>query len=306
MLRVIFRGLFLGGLTFFGGGGQASDVPQGIPPVMSYVHSQSQTDLDIREHYGWDVLRAALERTRQSYGDYSLTSVVKIPQKRRIYELQSGGNQINVAIFPARASLQGKLVAVKIPVDFGLLGYRVLLIREGEQKTFDSVRSVKDLKAISFGLSEDWSDVQIMRDAGIPVVTGADYQGLFKMLATGRFDAFSRGATEIIEEYDRRRELYPEMAIERHLLLHYPLPDYFWFPNHADGVRHAERVKAGLTAMLADGTLKTMFDKEFGETIKRLDFDHRRIIEIPNSLLGQDEPLDDPRLWYRPRSTLAE
>jgi membrane-bound lytic murein transglycosylase MltF len=141
-----------------------------------------------------------------------------------------------------------------------------------------------------------------MRNGGLTVMTGVSYEGLFKMLATGRFDGLNRAATEISEEFDRRKDLFPNLAIERHLLLHYPFPNCFWFPNTDEGRVRAERVRVGMREMLQDGSLRQLFDQYYGSMIAQLDLDHRRIIEIDNPLLGADEPLDDAKMWYRPGS----
>jgi hypothetical protein len=132
------------------------------------------------------------------------------------------------------------------------------------------------------------------------VVPGTSYEGLFKMLEAGRFDALSRSASEVIQELELRGKDLPGVVIEKHLLLHYPMPAYFWFPNTEDGRRRAERVRIGLTEMIGDGTLQSLFDEEFAPLIKRLDLDHRVVIELSNPLLGDNDPLGDASLWYRP------
>jgi hypothetical protein len=121
------------------------------------------------------------------------------------------------------------------------------------------------------------------------------------MLAAGRFDAFSRGVTEILTEYDYGRRRVPGLAMEPHLLLHYPLPVYFWFSPDDAGRRRAARVEAGLRAMAADGSLRRLFDAEYAALETRLDLAHRQVIELPNPLLDGRDPLEEAGLWFRPR-----
>lgn len=61
----------------------------------------------------------------------------------------------------------------------------------------------------------------------------------------------------------------------------------------------------GLTEMIKDGRFQTLFDQEFGPLIKRLDMDHRVVLEIPNPLLGEEEPLGNASLWYHPGTNAA-
>jgi len=92
-----------------------------------------------------------------------------------------------------------------------------------------------------------------MQALGSRVVAGENYDGLYRMLSARRFDAFSRGVTEIGPDFKRGQQFASGLAIERHLLLHYPLPVYFWSTNDADGKRRAERVRVGLASMVAGG-----------------------------------------------------
>lgn len=281
-------------------------VPAWADPVMTYVyHRDEEGDIDIRNQYLWRVLRGALEKTRDRWGDYVLEPSIAMHEKRRIYVLEHNEAGINVSLFPAQKGLDKTLVPVRIPVDRGMLGYRILLIREIEQPLFDKVHTVEDLKQFTFGLLSFWEDVPILKESGLKVVSGTSYEGLFKMLSAGRFDAFNRSSSEVLQEFALRRKDLPGVAIEKHLVLHYPMPAYFWFPNTEDGRKRAERVRVGLTEMIKDGSFQILFDQEFSPLIKQLDIDHRLVLELPNPLLGEGEPLDDASLWYHPTANAA-
>ena len=290
--RIAAAGLFLA-LAF-----SAAPAPAADP--MTYIYHRDEGDIDVRNQYLWRVLRGALDHTRAAWGDYVLEPSIAMHEKRRIYVLENNEAGINVSLFPAQRGLDDKLVPVRIPVDRGMLGYRVLLIRDSDQPVFSAVRSLEDLKKVRFGLLSWWEDVPIMTNAGLNVVPGTAYEGLFRMLSAGRFDALSRSSSEVIQEFELRGKDLPGVVIEKHLLLHYPMPAYFWFPNTEDGHRRAERVRVGLTEMIGDGTLRGLFDQEFAGLIKRLDMDHRLVLELSNPLLGDKDPLDDSSLWYKP------
>lgn len=267
---------------------------------MVYVHNRSQSPLNEADHYLWLVLETALQRTRKDYGDYQVLSAVPMPSDRRAYAVRHGLEGVNIAVFTDNSAREKQLLPVRIPLDQGILGYRVLLIEETDQARFSAVAKAADLAAFRFGLLPWWDDAAVMRRAGFTVVPGASYEGLFQMLAARRFDAFSRSAGEVLTEFDHMKASIPGLAVERHLLLHYPMPAYFWFRDDDDGRRHAQRVRAGLERMIADGTLKAMFDAEFGETLARLDLPHRLLIELPNPMLDAARLPKGPALWYRP------
>ena len=281
-------------LLLWGGGAAAAE------PVDSFVHSAGQPGDELDNAYEWRVLRAALEHSIAEYGKYRVEAGPPMPDKRQIHALARGEAPLTVGVFTANAELDRELVPVRIPVERGLLGYRVLLVRGADLGRFAQVSSLADLRPFRFGLMPTWDDAPVMRAADLQVVPGEDHDGLFRMLAAGRFDAFSRGATEILPEFDHARQT-PGLTVEPHLLLHYPLPVYFWFSPDEAGRRRAARVEAGLRAMIADGSLKKLFDAEYSALEARLDLGRRQVIELPNPLLDGQDPLGEPDLWYRPR-----
>ncbi len=265
---------------------------------MIYTHVRPESETDKRTELAWDVLRVALERTCQAYGDYSIvTAPITEPQRRLQRGVGEQEEKINISLLPIPAGGELRhLTPLRIPIYRGLWGYRVLLIRAGEQTRFDNIHSLADLRMMSIGQAEFWSDVSILRRAGFRIVTGRTYDGLFKMLETRRFDAFSRSVVEVLDEAKDHKDL----VVERHLLLHYPMPEYFWFPNDAEGRRLADRVRVGLLSMIADGTLQQMLRQTFSEANQKLNLKQRKVIELPNPLLSSEDPVSDPALWYSP------
>ncbi|APW43664.1 hypothetical protein RS694_14730 [Rhodoferax saidenbachensis] len=271
------------------------------PMVFIYKLPPSEMKSTVAKQYTRTVLRMALERTTREFGPFELHMAInEMNETRQVVEMEKGGGLVNTVSLPARKDLDKRLVAVRIPKDFGVLGFRVFLIRAEDQPRFDAIRTVADLQAIRIGQGTTWVDGKILEDAGLQVVRGSDFEGLFQMLQEKRFDAFSRGVYEAGRELEARQASLVDLAIEKGLLLYYPMPGYYWFPNTPDGKLRARRVEAGLTAMVADGTLKRLFLQEYGLVLKQLDLSRRRLLKIDNSQLGPDEPLDNPAFWLNP------
>ena len=256
-----------------------------------------------RNQYTIEVLRTALDRTRDTYGPYELAPSPAMHEKFRPLALEHGDEGINISVFPSKPGYADKLIPVRIPIDRGLMGYRILTIRAADQPRFDTVHSFDDLKPFRFGLLGSWDDVGILRQAGLAVETGSSMEGLLRMLEAKRFDAFNISVPPTTELHDRTAARFPGTAIETTLLLHYPMPVYFWFRDTEDGRRRAERVQIGLESMVEDGTLKSLFHKWYGATLARLEVDRRRVVELPNSQLDPADPLDRHALWYTPGET---
>lgn len=266
-----------------------------------FIRNGSESPDDQRYTYHWDVLRAALDATRPSYGDYVLaTAPSYMNESRQIVEMKKGDGAINTMVLDSTAELETDLIAVKFPIDKGLLGYRVFLIRLEDQPKFSAVRTLDDLRKFMMGQARDWSDVAIYKNAGFDVVVGSRYETLFDMLMHKRFDAFGRGVTEVIDELGTYQKKYPSMAIENSLLLYYPMPVYFWFPKTAQGKLYAKRVDEGMHQIVKNGTFDRMFKVHFGPLINDLQLKKRRLFRIPNIDLPADQPFQDKTLWFDP------
>lgn len=265
-----------------------------------FVHNGPESADDHRYDYHWAVLAAALDATRGKYGPYSMKSVNFMTETRQVYELQQTSGLINTMVLDSTAELEASLLPVKVPVDKGLLGYRVFLIQAQAQKNFDKVQTLADLRKFSIGQGSDWSDVAIFKSAGFDVVGAVVYESLFEMLMANRFDAFGRGVTEVVDELNERKQKYPGMAIEKNVLLYYPMPIYFWFPKNATGTRYAQRVDEGMRIISSNGTLDRMFKKQYGSLIRDLRLKDRKLFRIPNPNLPVNQPFANKSLWFDP------
>jgi len=120
------------------------------------------------------------------------------------------------------------------------------------------------------------------------------------MLAGGRFDLFSRSVVEAVTELEPRKSRYPNLVIERNLLLYYPLPRYLFVRRDACGEQLARRLLEGFEILLKDGSFDRLF-AAYREPIERaLAMKSRRLFRIPNPTLSPQTPLNRTELWYDP------
>lgn len=269
---------------------------------MTYRYHPAESPLDVRYLYQWEILRTALERTSAAWGPYRMVASERMTERRQAYEMENATGKLTVMYLSTTPEFEQRLVPVRIPVDRNLGGYNVFLIREAERWRFASVRTVDDLRQFRYGLGLGWVDVGVLESNGLGVVTGSSYDGLFEMLVNRRFDAFPRGAVEVLDEYEQRRTALPDLGIEDHLVLYYPLPMYFWFPRTDEGRRLAARAESGMRAMIGDGTYERIFDRYQRTKIERLHLASRTILRLSNRNLGPETPFEDARLWFDPRS----
>lgn len=214
-------------------------------------------------------------------------------QVRMVEDVKSGALDIMWA--GTSKELEDELEPIRIPLFKGLLGHRLLLIRQGEQAKFDSVNSLEDLKRIPLGQGTAWIDTKILESNGLHLVKTMKYPNLFYMLDGGRFDAFPRAAFEPFAEVERNPTL--KLAVENHLMLVYKM-DTFLFVNK-NQKQLARELEQGLRKAIADGS----FDKLFyafpmvQEAISKGNMKNRKVIKLDNPFNSKDMPVDDPSLW---------
>ncbi|OWW22723.1 ABC transporter substrate-binding protein [Noviherbaspirillum denitrificans] len=268
---------------------------------MVYIYPRSLSSVDSQYMYDYDLLRMALEKTRNEYGPYELhPSEMGMSQARAAEEIHAGSGKVNIFARSTAIEHETRMLPVRIPLDKGLISYRIFLIRSDDQWRFSSVRTLDDLRKLSVGSFLTWTDTKVFRDAGFNVVTGESYEGLFRMLVANRFDFFSRSVDEAYREYDERRELLPTMKVEEGLLLYFPTTRYFFVQRSVEGEKFATRVERGLNLMIKDGSFDILFKKYKEPLIDRANLRNRRVFRIPNPHLSPETPLWRKELWYDP------
>ena len=182
---------------------------------------------------------------------------------------------------------------MRIPINKGVLGLRLGLVRKGDAARLAGVKTLDDLKHVHLAQGQGWPDIEILRANGLPVMTVTSYEGLFKMLVAERFDYFPRSALEI---WDEQASNAGTLEIEPHIALHYYYDAYYML--NRDNTRLAEIIRQGLEKAIADGSVDRLFDQHYGERLRQAQLDKRVIIELKNPLLTPGTPLDRPELWY--------
>lgn len=234
---------------------------------------------DQRRSYAEQLLVTVLERTRPEFGDYVIQyAPVHMERPRQLNEMKEG-DLLNVTSNPADGEWLRELTAVRIPIDMGLQSWRIALIHRRNQRKLQAVTGAAELKRLRAGANNVWVSYAALKDNGFQVVTGKNYEGLFSMLMADRFDYFPRGVNEIFAEYDARKKDYPDLAVDDGLLLHDAVPSLFFVSPRAP--RMARRVKAGMEAMLKDGSLERFVLDHYRAGLQRARLCERRRIDVP-------------------------
>ena len=261
--------------------------------TMRVVYPRQESAGDQRDDYQALLLKLVLEKSGRPYE--VVPHAHAMVQPRLLHELEVG-NDLDVAWTMTSTQRERKLLPVRIPVDMGLGGWRLLMVRKSNASRFDAVESLTQLKLLTAGQGADWPDVEILRAAGLPVVTAANYASLFRMLGAGHFDYFPRAVQEIWPELERPGT--EELMVEPRLVLRYPTASYFFVNRKRPEL--AADIERGFELALQDGSYNALFRRHLGPTLDRARLRQRTVLHLNNPLLPPNTPLDVARYWYQP------
>ena len=236
--------------------------------------------------YQYELLDAALKRGVPVYGAYREEPYLETMSAGRDQIEGPRGELINLLIANVGiAALDEGMLHVPVPLDRGLLGTRISFIKKDQQAALDQVKTLEDLQHFALGQGEGWGDVKILAHNGLKIETAPEYSSLLDMLEHGRFVLFPRGATEVVAEFATYHKDHPDLAIDQHLVIRYPNPQYFYVAKNAP--RLAERIEYGLKAMLKDGSFDAIYQKHFAAALAELKLEQRTVIQLENPFLPE-------------------
>jgi len=218
----------------------------------------------------------------EEYGSYRIEVLSPREQGRVRVEL-SKHQGINVMVAGADQQLEHNALPIFYPVDRGLLGVRVCLVRAGEQR-LQHIDTLSDWRKnqLTIGVGAVWPDRFVLEANNIPVVTSHVYRNLFPMLLAKRFDCFARSINEIEEEFTSLAS--PAYEIDPHLAIIYPMANFIYVSPHSPQLY--ARLKEGLSNGLKNGAIDAFYREKFGNTLGRLGFANRKLLFLPNLQLS--------------------
>ena len=247
---------------------------------------------DPRNDYPIALLRMALEKAGTAY-ELKFAPLV-MTQDRVLLEIAKGNGGVDIIATMTSQEREARMLAIRIPIDKGLYGWRIPLVRGDHKDLFAEVQDLDGLKLLRCGQGHDWPDTGILRGNGILVSANSSDEALFSMLGAGRIDYFPRAVIEIGPE----AAAHPGLAIDPYIVIHYPTAFYYFVSRRNPQL--ADAVKRGLEAAIADGSFERLFNQHFGAALRQARLDQRRVIELVNPLLPDGLPLEHRELWIMP------
>jgi hypothetical protein len=293
-LVVVVVGAFL----FLNIGGETEEITVKVVSEESFEGEESEGvtevvywQIDERYTYEMGLLRMALDNTVDEYGLYYLkphpaTTSGRIAADRGLKLVELG--EADIGIHAVTTERENTLLPIRVPLMQGLNGYRIFLIRDIMAVPLSDVETLGELAStFTAGFGSQWGDMPILEANNIGVEGFAVYNDIFVALNNGEVDYFPRGVNEIWGEADKFEYEYPSMMIEENVAFYYPFLKYFFVTP--GNVELAERIDKGLNIAIEDGTFKELFLEYFGENLKRVNFENRKVFDLKNPTMSERE-----------------
>ena len=201
----------------------------------------------------FQVLKLGLSKSGKTY--VLKPSPIGRANAQRTADAMAADGPIDVEWIGASIFDDKKMLPVLFPIDRGLLGYRVFLIDGARQNEFSQIKTLSDLRKMVALQGAGWTDVNVLRSAGLRVRTAPDLpRRLFRMTVGGRADYFPRGALEAYGEKTKFANTAPGLEVEDALMLHYPYSTIFYVKKTDRALR--DDLYRGLVAAFNDGSLQ--------------------------------------------------
>lgn len=212
---------------------------------------------------------------------FELVPSADMEQGRAFAELQKGNIDIFIGAPTRLREAQASLIPV--PIDRGLLGFRICLIQKGDDR-FQSINSITDfqLKPLKFGVGSHWPDRQIYEQNGLKIVASPVHESLFTMLHNKRFDCFSRSVNEISNEFAQYSNL--NIEIDQDNVLIYPLGDFIFVNQHNKAL--FKLIEQGFQSTIDSGKFLSIFNKYYAGDLRQFKIFERKLLFLRNSNLS--------------------
>ncbi|MGX9461390.1 hypothetical protein ACWXWU_09130 [Shewanella sp. A14] len=244
--------------------------------------------------YYYDLLQKILSLTTDEYGTANIVVLESPLSQSRAFNMLKA-DMLDVFWAATSVAREQKFKAIRVPLVGGLLGARVPVIARSRLAEFASISTAKQLQQLVACQGSQWPDSDILEYNGYRVERVISFQLIYSMLKQQRCDYFPRGLNEAYTEV--RTKGNESLMVFDKLILHYPLPMYFFVSSHHP--RLAQRITKGLDKMIATGQLHEFIQQH--ETTRNMfplsRYSNSRIFNLTNPLLPPQTPLQRQALW---------
>ncbi|EWH08413.1 hypothetical protein DS2_17467 [Catenovulum agarivorans DS-2] len=217
----------------------------------------------------------------------------KLSREQAFTQMDRG--DIDVMWLNTSQELEDRFIPVRVPMFKGLMSYRVLMIRQGNESRFADVNDFQQFRQLKGGVGRFWTTTKVFKAENINSVLTTKATNLYPMLEGGRFDYIPRGVMEIAPELKKYSNL--PLALEKTLLLHLPTAVYPFVSK--SNPKLAVKIEEGMLNAIDSGEFDAYFKttSQYQDTLKIISQYKWKVIPINNPILPKATPLSNKKLW---------
>ncbi len=270
------------------------------------IYPKGQSSIDTRRKEVVELIRLSLQKTEKTHGPFILKPAnYVINPLRQVADIKKNQkDHINIVWIDTNKKIEKELLPIYIPIQKGIVGYRVFLIRNDSKNKFTKSMTLDDLQKLSNGIGLGWMDQGVFELNKLNYVIGYNYEGLFKMLSAKRFDYFSRGINEAFPELEDRKKLYPDMSVEQNIALSYRHPIYLFTSKQRVDLH--DRLETGFNMMIKDDSFNKTFCKYNKSSIEKANLRNRKIFKLEYHLPIPESVEKRRELWFDPMVDICQ
>ena len=261
-------------------------------------HRASDVVPEYQTYYN-EIVKLALEKTKPEFGDYKMIAVnSEFNTLRALSDVAHNvyGNMVIELSYEAELTQSGNLTFINIPLDGGVVGYRVCFVSPAKKEVVAKAKNLQDLQKFTIAQGVGWADTQILQANGFTVIEVPVYTNIFKMITSNRIDLFCRGINQIKSEMEYFKDM-KDLDFDKSFVLVYDLPRFFYI--NKENILAKNRIEKGLEIAFNDGSLKTLWEKYNRESIDYTELTKRKVYHLDNPLL-KDLKTDYRRYFFDP------
>lgn len=226
-----------------------------------------------------EILTLAMDLTEAEYGPYSIQSSRPLEQGAAFAGL-TRDTALNVAIAAVSLEREASVQVIYIPIDKGLLGFRICLVNPGKQHIFAEINTLSDINKARFsvGVGSHWPDRTIIEDNGLRTIHSENYLNLFDMLQKERFNCFLRSVNEI--DYEIASNAERGFTDEQHIAILYPSADFIFVAKSEQRLK--TRIEKGIRIAMENGDFDAYFEKYYMTVLQKYNFFNRKLLFLKN------------------------
>jgi hypothetical protein len=244
------------------------------------------------DEYPVQLLSMALDQTGVNY---QLKPSENFLSKAKAVGRLKDNREINIVWAMTTPQRENDLLPIRIPIFKGLIGWRLLLIRQDMAERFKYIQQLDHLIKLSPLQGRDWPDTKILQSNGFDVTTERSQSGLMKMLGKAQGDFFPRSIIEIWEELAKSETKTP-IQIQPSLGIRYPAAIYFFVNKKSVPLAHL--IEEGLEKSIENGKFDALFIENYKTYIEKAQIEKRTFYQLENTFLPEKTPLGRKELWF--------